>query len=83
MLDFRVEYRQRSVELVMEESSTVGKLVSRYAQTRPMYPSVDLLHLYISFVGGIKQILETELGVPVSKMQLKGWKSGDISDSVS
>uniref|UniRef100_H3DDG4 Fas (TNFRSF6) associated factor 1 n=1 Tax=Tetraodon nigroviridis TaxID=99883 RepID=H3DDG4_TETNG len=54
MLNFRVEYRQRSVELVMEESSTVG---------------------------GIKQILETELGVPVSKMQLKGWKSGDISDS--
>uniref|UniRef100_A0A674MD72 Fas (TNFRSF6) associated factor 1 n=1 Tax=Takifugu rubripes TaxID=31033 RepID=A0A674MD72_TAKRU len=54
MLNFRVEYRQRSVDLVMEEGSTVG---------------------------GIKQILETELGVPVSKMQLKGWKTGDISDS--
>lgn len=27
--------------------------------------------------------METELQVPVSKMQLKGWKSADISDSVS
>ncbi|XP_047443589.1 FAS-associated factor 1 [Mugil cephalus] len=54
MLNFRVEYRQRTVELVLEEGSTVGD---------------------------IKQILETELGVPVSKMQLKGWKSGDVSDS--
>ncbi|XP_077390828.1 FAS-associated factor 1 [Festucalex cinctus] len=54
MLNFRVEYRQRTVELVLEEGSTVGE---------------------------IKQILETELGVPVSKMQLKGWKSGDVSDS--
>uniref|UniRef100_A0AAQ5X760 Fas (TNFRSF6) associated factor 1 n=1 Tax=Amphiprion ocellaris TaxID=80972 RepID=A0AAQ5X760_AMPOC len=56
MLNFRVEYRQRTVELVLEEGSTVGE---------------------------IKQILETELGVPVSKMQLKGWKSGDVSDSVT
>jgi hypothetical protein len=39
--------------------------------------------LYFIFVGEIKQILETELQVPVSKMQLKGWKSGDLSDSVS
>lgn len=54
MLNFRVEYRQRTVELVVEEASTVGD---------------------------IKQILESELGVPVSKMQLKGWKSGDVSDS--
>ncbi|XP_020780425.1 FAS-associated factor 1 [Boleophthalmus pectinirostris] len=54
MLHFRVEYRQRSVELVVEEASTVGD---------------------------IKQILESELGIPVSKMQLKGWKSGDVSDS--
>uniref|UniRef100_A0A668TVE9 Fas (TNFRSF6) associated factor 1 n=1 Tax=Oreochromis aureus TaxID=47969 RepID=A0A668TVE9_OREAU len=54
LLNFRVEYRQRSVELVLEEGNTVGE---------------------------IKQILETELGVPVSKMQLKGWKSGDVSDS--
>uniref|UniRef100_A0A673AFR4 UBX domain-containing protein n=1 Tax=Sphaeramia orbicularis TaxID=375764 RepID=A0A673AFR4_9TELE len=54
MLNFRVEYRQRSVELVLEEGSTVGE---------------------------IKNILETELGVPVSKMQLKGWKSGDVSDT--
>ncbi|KAM3619209.1 uncharacterized protein V6R79_004679 [Siganus canaliculatus] len=54
MLNFRVEYRQRSVDLVLEEGSTVGE---------------------------IKQILETELGVPVSKMQLKGWKCGDVSDS--
>ncbi|XP_040896941.1 FAS-associated factor 1 [Toxotes jaculatrix] len=54
MLNFRVEYRQRSVDLVLEEGSTVGE---------------------------IKQILETELGVPVSKMQLKGWKSADVSDS--
>ncbi|KAF3690936.1 FAS-associated factor 1 [Channa argus] len=54
MLNFRVEYRQRSVELVLEEGSTVGE---------------------------IKQILETEFGVPVSKMQLKGWKSGDVSDT--
>ncbi|KAJ8279642.1 hypothetical protein COCON_G00067080 [Conger conger] len=54
MLNFRVEYRQRSVEVVLEEASTVAEM---------------------------KQILETELQVPVSKMQLKGWKSGDVSDS--
>uniref|UniRef100_A0A672KRH0 UBX domain-containing protein n=1 Tax=Sinocyclocheilus grahami TaxID=75366 RepID=A0A672KRH0_SINGR len=54
MLNFRVEYRQRSIEVVLEEASTVGD---------------------------IKTILETELQVPVSKMQLKGWKSGDVSDS--
>ncbi|XP_053287020.1 FAS-associated factor 1 [Pleuronectes platessa] len=54
MLNFKVEYRQRTVDLVLEEGSTVGE---------------------------IKKILETELGVPVSKMQLKGWKSGDVSDS--
>ncbi|KAK5931288.1 hypothetical protein CgunFtcFv8_027449 [Champsocephalus gunnari] len=54
MLNFRVEYRQRTVDLVLEEGSTVGE---------------------------IKTILETELAVPVSKMQLKGWKSGDVSDT--
>ncbi|XP_052419660.1 FAS-associated factor 1 isoform X2 [Carassius gibelio] len=54
MLSFRVEYRQRSTEVVLEDASTVGD---------------------------IKTILETELQVPVSKMQLKGWKSGDVSDS--
>ncbi|KAK7136108.1 hypothetical protein R3I94_014689 [Phoxinus phoxinus] len=54
MLNFHVEYRQRSIEVVLEEASTVG---------------------------AIKTILETELQVPVSKMQLKGWKSGDVSDS--
>ncbi|XP_056460287.1 FAS-associated factor 1 isoform X1 [Gadus chalcogrammus] len=54
MLNFRVEYRQRTTEVVVEEASTVGE---------------------------IKHILVTELGVPVSKMQLKGWKSGDVPDS--
>ncbi|XP_075944013.1 FAS-associated factor 1 isoform X2 [Anarhichas minor] len=54
MLNFRVEYRQRTIELVLEEGSTVGE---------------------------IKKILEADLGIPVSKMQLKGWKSGDVSDS--
>ncbi|XP_077964581.1 FAS-associated factor 1 isoform X1 [Gasterosteus aculeatus] len=54
MLNFRVEYRQRTIELVLEEGSTVGE---------------------------IKTILEADLGIPVSKMQLKGWKSGDVSDS--
>ncbi|KAM6962827.1 FAS-associated factor 1 [Aplochiton taeniatus] len=54
MLHFRVEYRQRSLEVVLDETSTVG---------------------------AIKQVLETEMRVPVSKMQLKGWKSGDVLDS--
>lgn len=54
MLNFRIDYRTRSVEVVLEECSTVGE---------------------------IKQILETELQVPVSKMQLKGWKTGEVSDS--
>ncbi|XP_065104561.1 FAS-associated factor 1 isoform X1 [Paramisgurnus dabryanus] len=54
MLNFQVEYRQRTVEVVLEEASTVGD---------------------------IKTFLETELQVPVSKMQLKGWKIGDVSDS--
>ncbi|XP_013884225.1 FAS-associated factor 1 [Austrofundulus limnaeus] len=54
MLNFMVEYRQRSVELVLEESSTIKE---------------------------IKEILQTELSIPASKMQLKGWKSGDVSDS--
>ncbi|MEQ2232609.1 hypothetical protein ILYODFUR_013204, partial [Ilyodon furcidens] len=54
MINFTVEYRQKSVELMLEESSTVGD---------------------------IKGILQTELGIPASKMHLKGWKSGDVSDS--
>ncbi|KAK3566319.1 hypothetical protein QTP86_032362 [Hemibagrus guttatus] len=54
MLNFRVEYRTRSVDVVLEDTSTVG---------------------------AIKTFLETELQVPVSKMQLKGWKSADVSDS--
>ncbi|XP_012677293.1 FAS-associated factor 1 [Clupea harengus] len=54
MLHFRVDYRQRTVEVVLEDASAVGE---------------------------IKQILETELHVPMAKMQLKGWKSGDVSDS--
>uniref|UniRef100_A0A672IGN8 UBX domain-containing protein n=1 Tax=Salarias fasciatus TaxID=181472 RepID=A0A672IGN8_SALFA len=55
MINFTVEYRQRSVSLVLEEAH--------------------------STVGNIKEILGTQLGVPVSKMQLKGWKNGDVSDS--
>lgn len=39
--------------------------------------------VFVFSAGDIKNILETELQVPVSKMQLKGWKSGDVSDSVS
>ncbi|XP_023677138.2 FAS-associated factor 1 [Paramormyrops kingsleyae] len=54
MLNFRVEYRQRSVEVVLEDTGTVGD---------------------------IKQILETELQIPMAKMHLKGWKTGDVSDS--
>ncbi|KAF5901476.1 FAS-associated factor 1, partial [Clarias magur] len=54
MLNFRVEYRTRSVDVVLEDTSTVGD---------------------------IKTFLETELQIPVSKMQLKGWKSADVSDS--
>nr|DBA17919.1 TPA: hypothetical protein GDO54_016226 [Pyxicephalus adspersus] len=54
MLDFKVEYRDRTADVVLEDSCTVGD---------------------------IKQILETELQVPASKMLLKGWKSGDVEDS--
>lgn len=54
MLNFCVEYRSTNVDVVLEESSSVGE---------------------------IKQILETELHVPVSRMQLKGWKTGDVTDS--
>ncbi|XP_059503913.1 FAS-associated factor 1 isoform X2 [Stegostoma tigrinum] len=54
MLNFRVEYRDRNVEVVVEDTNTVG---------------------------AIKQILENELQLPVSLMQLKGWKSTDVSDS--
>ncbi|XP_074076951.1 FAS-associated factor 1-like [Macrotis lagotis] len=54
MLDFRVEYRDRNVDVVLEDSCTVGE---------------------------IKQILENELQIPVSKMLLKGWKSGEVEDS--
>lgn len=42
--------------------------------------------LYIFFVfslGDIKHILENELQIPASKMLLKGWKTGDVDDSVS
>uniref|UniRef100_A0A8D0RAR3 UBX domain-containing protein n=1 Tax=Sus scrofa TaxID=9823 RepID=A0A8D0RAR3_PIG len=31
--------------------------------------------------GEIKQILENELQIPMSKMLLKGWKTGDVEDS--
>uniref|UniRef100_A0AAA9S4N3 FAS-associated factor 1 n=2 Tax=Bos TaxID=9903 RepID=A0AAA9S4N3_BOVIN len=54
MLDFRVEYRDRNVDVVLEDSCTVGE---------------------------IKQILESELQIPMSKMLLKGWKTGDVEDS--
>ncbi|XP_072367012.1 FAS-associated factor 1 isoform X1 [Scyliorhinus torazame] len=54
MLNFRVEYRDRNVEVVVEDTNTVG---------------------------AIKQILENELQIPLSQMQLKGWKSTDVSDS--
>ncbi|XP_041064566.1 FAS-associated factor 1 isoform X3 [Carcharodon carcharias] len=54
MLNFRVEYRDRNVEVVVEDTNTVG---------------------------AIKQILENELQIPISQMQLKGWKSADVSDS--
>lgn len=35
------------------------------------------------FPGEIKHILENELQIPASKMLLKGWKTGDVDDSVS
>ncbi|XP_039340085.1 FAS-associated factor 1 isoform X2 [Mauremys reevesii] len=54
MLDFRVEYRDRNVDVVLEDGCTVGE---------------------------IKHILENELQIPVSKMLLKGWKTGDVDDS--
>uniref|UniRef100_A0A8C0PX49 UBX domain-containing protein n=1 Tax=Canis lupus familiaris TaxID=9615 RepID=A0A8C0PX49_CANLF len=54
MLNFRVEYRDRNVDVVLEDSCTVGE---------------------------IKQILENELQIPVSKMLLKGSKTGDVEDS--
>lgn len=48
------------------------------------------LHYFVSnirslliYTGEIKQILENELQIPVSKMLLKGWKTGDVEDSVS
>lgn len=34
-------------------------------------------------LGDIKLILENELQIPASKMLLKGWKTGDVDDSVS
>ncbi|KAG2463989.1 FAF1 factor, partial [Polypterus senegalus] len=55
MLNFRVDYRDRSVDVVLEDSSSVGEM---------------------------KQILEMELQIPASKMQLKGWKTGDVTDIV-
>lgn len=46
----------------------------------------DFVYLFIFLIklaGEIKEILQTELGIPASKMQLKGWKSGDVNDGVS
>lgn len=50
----------------------------------------QMLHYFVSniqslliYTGEIKQILENELQIPVSKMLLKGWKTGDVEDSVS
>ncbi|XP_075472425.1 FAS-associated factor 1 isoform X2 [Ascaphus truei] len=54
MLDFRVEYRDKTADVVLEDGCTAGD---------------------------IKQILENEFQVPASKMQLKGWKSGDVEDT--
>lgn len=48
----------------------------------PVHNTTTCFLLFL-FVGEIKHILETELQVPISKMQLKGWKSGDVSDIVS
>lgn len=57
--------------------------MSPFAQRSQVFLPVFCAFYLIQLTGEIKQILETELGVPVSKMQLKGWKSGDVSDSVS
>jgi len=39
--------------------------------------------LFVFSLGDIKHILENELQIPASKMLLKGWKTGDVDDSVS
>lgn len=44
---------------------------------------VSNIQSFLIYAGEIKQILENELQIPVSKMLLKGWKTGDVEDSVS
>ena len=46
------------------------------------YFVINIWSLFIC-TGEIKQILESELQIPMSKMLLKGWKTGDVEDSVS
>lgn len=71
MLNFRVEYRQRSVDLVMEEGSTVGEFVSQYVRTKPTYPSANPLHsyicIYIHLQEESKKSLSQSSGFPYPK----------------
>ena len=48
-----------------------------------MHYFVSNIRSLLIYTGEIKQILENELQIPVSKMLLKGWKTGDVEDSVS
>ncbi|XP_070949254.1 FAS-associated factor 1 isoform X2 [Macaca nemestrina] len=92
MLDFRVEYRDRNVDVVLEDSCTVGFIGSMatsaseeaqraFTHGRRQSGSRPEQEEERERKGEIKQILENELQIPVSKMLLKGWKTGDVEDS--
>lgn len=58
MLNFKVEYRQRSVDLVMEEGSTVGELVSlRKYRANVQIIYIHTLHLQEESNKSLRQSL--------------------------
>ncbi|RMC08673.1 hypothetical protein DUI87_14921 [Hirundo rustica rustica] len=87
MLDFRVEYRDRNVDVVLEDSSTVEKVADILESRAAVQQVLDTLEKWadrslLEFQErDIKHILENELQIPASKMLLKGWKTGDVDDS--
>uniref|UniRef100_UPI00358E441F FAS-associated factor 1 n=1 Tax=Myxine glutinosa TaxID=7769 RepID=UPI00358E441F len=53
-LNFAIEYKNRSIDAILEDSSSIGD---------------------------IKSFLQKELQIPVERMELRGWKTGEVSNS--
>uniref|UniRef100_A0A8C1ZQR9 Fas (TNFRSF6) associated factor 1 n=1 Tax=Cyprinus carpio TaxID=7962 RepID=A0A8C1ZQR9_CYPCA len=93
MLSFRVEYRQRSTEVVLEDASTVGEvcisMLTRHAEPEHLAAgfmcsvthNVDrFLHLDWTFV---KRNISDLTNIPVRHQQWDGWPASASDDSMT